>query len=116
MLLYVAEALAGRVEREQRGKKTSGQSSGQTSGSSRTKDTGLETKGGRTGEVDLGPQECEQGGFLATGKDETSDVSHPLNGEREGSGWSAFKEVFMVSALTGDGVEELRVGTMSTPA
>lgn len=113
MLLYVAEALAGRVEREQRGK-TSGQSSGQTSGSSRTKDTGLETGGGR--EVDLGPQECEQGGFLATGKDETSDVPHPLNGEREGSRWSAFKEVFMVSALTGDGVEELRVGSMSTPA
>lgn len=108
----MAEALAGRVEREQRGKKTSGQSSGQTSGSSRTKDTGLETRGGRTGEVDLGPQECEQGGFLATGK----DVPHPLNGEREGSGWSAFKEVFMVSALTGDGVEELRVGSMSTPA
>lgn len=116
MLLYVAEALAGRVEREQQGKKTSGHSSGQTSRSSRTKDTGLETGGGRNGEVDLGPQECGQGGFLETGKDEKSDVPHPLNGEREGSRWSAFKEVFMVSALTGDGVEELRVGSMSTPA
>jgi len=112
VLLYVAEALGGIVEREQRGKKTSGQSSGQTSGSSRTKDTGLETGGGRNGEVDL---ECEQGGFLETGKDETSDVPRPLKVEREGSRWSAFKEVFMVSALTGDGVEELRVGSMSTP-
>ena len=105
MLLHVAEALAGMVEEGWRMKTLE-----RTSESGRTRDTGLEAGGGRNGEVDLGRQDWEQDGLVATGKDDGSEVPLPLRGEEEKeSSWSNFKEVFMVSALTGDGVDELRV-------
>ena len=57
--------------------------------------------------MEMNSQELERNSLLATTGGDSGQVSMGSRGEE--LSWNGFKEVYMVSALTGDGVEQLRV-------
>ena len=71
--------------------------------------TGLkgETEGRKDGGVETNPQELEHTGLLTTKDGDDEQV--PIASRGEELSWNGFQEVYMVSALTGDGMEQLRV-------
>ena len=61
----------------------------------------------KEGEMEMNSQELERNSLLTTTGGDSEQVSMGSHGEE--LSWNGFKEVYMVSALTGDGVEQLRV-------
>ena len=72
--------------------------------------TGLkgETEARKDGGVEMNLQELEHTGLLATKDGDDEQVPIGSRGREELS-WNGFQEVYMISALTGDGMEQLRV-------
>ena len=59
------------------------------------------------GEMEMNSQKLERNSLLTTTGGDSEQV--PMGSHGEELSWNGFTEVYMVSALTGDGVEQLRV-------
>ena len=131
MLLHLVEALTSKVQPREAIDKEVGQilkesgnaQTGLRKGTERRRERGTQIPEGdgslgtelkeeaegrkMDGEMEMNSQELERNSLLATTGGDSGQVSMGSRGEE--LSWNGFKEVYMVSALTGDGVEQLRV-------
>lgn len=125
MLLHLVDALTRKVQPKEEilkggrsgqtglregTERRSDRGTGQIPGGDGSRGTGLkeETEGRKKdGEMEMNSQELERTSLLTTTGGDNEQLSMGLRGEE--LSWNGFKEVYMVSALTGDGVEQLRV-------